>query len=392
MPDGRLRKAAIAALLVAFALVALGLWPRSDAGAFVTAPVTRGDLVRSINATGAVNPVVTVQVGTYVSGVVQALECDFNTRVVAGQRCAKIDPRPYQVAVDQARANLVAAQAQLAKDRANLTFAARVWQNDRGLVEQGVVSQETADSDQSASEQAKAQVGVDEATIAQRKAALDAAQVDLGYTDIVSPVDGVVVSRNVDVGQTVAASFQTPTLFLIARDLTQMQVDTSVSESDVGTAKLDQPVSFTVEAYPGRTFSGKVTQLRQAPITVQNVVTYDVVVGVENHDLALLPGMTANVRIETERRRAVLAVPLRAVRFEPRDHDGDHGETADADSHRVWVLRDGRLTAVPVQLGIDDGNSVEVVSDALSPGDPVVVDERGTSRTGAAARRSPFAL
>src|SRR5262245_33778477 len=188
-----LRNRVFAAGAAAVALAAFWLWPRSDAAEFVTAPVARGELVRSINATGAVNPVVTVQVGTYVSGVIQLLECDFNTRVTAGQRCAKIDPRPYQVAVDQARANLAAAQAQLVKDKANLAYAKRVWESDRGLVEQGVVSQETADADQSAYEQARAQVGVDEATIAQRRAALDAAQVDLGYTDIVSPVDGVVV-------------------------------------------------------------------------------------------------------------------------------------------------------------------------------------------------------
>ena len=381
----------IAAIGACVLLAAIWLWPRSDGEQYVTAPVAHGALVRAINATGAVNPVVTVQVGTYVSGVVQSLECDFNTRVTAGQRCAKIDPRPYQVAVDQARANLAAAQAQLVKDRASLAFAKRVWESDRGLVEQGVVSQETADADQSAYDQARAQVGVDEATIAQRRAALDAAQVDLGYTDIVSPVDGVVVSRNVDMGQTVAASFQTPTLFLIARDLTQMQVDTSVSESDVGAAKLAQEATFTVEAYPNRIFHGKVTQLRQAPITVQNVVTYNIVVGVENRDLALLPGMTANVHIVTERREAALSVPLQALRFEPpEDVDGDGDGSGDA--KRVFVLRDGELAAVPVQLGIDDGNSVEVMSADLAPGDAVVVDRVGANRSDKAARRSPFAF
>jgi HlyD family secretion protein len=385
----------LAAAAVAVLLAAFWLWPRSDAAGFVTAPVARGELVRSINATGAVNPVVTVQVGTYVSGVVQTLECDFNTRVSAGQRCAKIDPRPYQVAVDQARANLVAAQAQLTKDRASLEFAKRVWESDRGLVEQGVVSKETADSDQSAYDQARAQVGVDEATIVQRRAALDAAQVQLDYTDIVSPVDGVVVSRNVDMGQTVAASFQTPTLFLIARDLTQMQVDTSVSESDVGAAKVGQDATFTVEAYPDRVFRGKVAQLRQAPITVQNVVTYNIVVNVDNPDLALLPGMTANVHIVTDRRANALSVPVQAVRFEPRgsgaDHDGKDGKES-GDAKRVWVLRDGKLVAVPVQVGIDDGNSIEVVSAELAPGDEVVVDRRAGSRAGNAAKRSPFAF
>ena len=391
MLDGRLRRGAIAALGVALALAAFWLWPRSDGEEFVTAPVTRGDLVRAINATGAVNPVVTVQVGTYVSGVVQSLECDFNTRVTAGQRCAKIDPRPYQVAVDQARANLAAAQAQLAKDKASLAFAKRVWESDRGLVEQGVVSQETADADQSAYEQARAQVGVDEATIAQRRAALDAAQVDLGYTDIVSPVDGVVVSRNVDVGQTVAASFQTPTLFLIARDLTQMQLDTSVSESDVGAAKVGQEATFTVEAYPNRVFHGKVTQLRQAPITVQNVVTYNIVVGVENPDLALLPGMTANVHIVAERREDALSVPIQAVRFEPHADGAGDGDGS-GNPKRVWLLRAGKLVAVPVELGIDDGSSVEVVSADLAPGDEVIVDRAGVNRSDKAARRSPFSF
>ena len=381
----------IAAIGAGVLLAVFWLWPRSDGDEFVTAPVAHGDLVRAINATGAVNPVVTVQVGTYVSGVVQSLECDFNTRVTAGQRCAKIDPRPYQVAVDQARANLAAAQAQLVKDKANLAFAQRVWESDRGLVEQGVVSQETANADQSAYEQARAQIGVDEATIAQRRAALDAAQVDLGYTDIVSPVDGVVVSRNVDMGQTVAASFQTPTLFLIARDLTQMQVDTSVSESDVGAAKVGQEATFTVEAYPNRVFHGKVSQLRQAPITVQNVVTYNIVVGVENRDLALLPGMTANVHIVTERREATLSVPIQATRFEPHV-DGDDDGDGSGGAKRVWVLRGGKLVAVPVQLGIDDGNSVEVVSADLAPGDQVVVDRAGVNRSDKAARRSPFSF
>ena len=382
----------IAAVGACVLLAVIALWPSSDGEDYVTAPVVHGPLVRAINATGAVNPVVTVQVGTYVSGVVQSLECDFNTRVTAGQRCAKIDPRPYQVAVDQARANLAAARAQLVKDKANLAFAKRVWESDRGLVEQGVVSQETADADQSAYEQARAQIVVDEATIAQRRAALDAAEVDLGYTDIVSPVDGVVVSRNVDVGQTVAAIFQTPTLFLIAQDLTQMQVDTSVSESDVGAAKVGQEATFTVEAYPGRTFSGKVTQLRQAPITVQNVVTYNIVVGVENRDLALLPGMTANVRIVTDRRDAALSVPLQAIRFEPETDGAGDGDGA-ADGKRVWVLRDGELVAVPVQIGIDDGNSIEVVSADLAAGDEVVVDRAGgANRSDQAARKSPFAF
>jgi HlyD family secretion protein len=371
------------AATAALALGADRLWRAGDGAEFVTAPAARVDLVRSISATGAVNPVVTVQVGTHVSGPIQEITCDFNTKVVAGQRCALIDPRPYQVALDQARANLLEAEAQLAKDRASLAYAERVHADDRGLIEEGAVSQRRADNDLSAYEQALAQVHLDEAAIAQRRAARGAAQVDLDYTEIKSPVDGIVVSRNVDVGQTVAASFQTPTLFLIARDLTQMQVDASVSESDVGGVKLSQQAEFTVDAFPSRTFTGRVAQLREAPITVQNVVTYDVVIGVDNDDLSLLPGMTANVHIATDRRSGVLAVPLRALRFDP-------GGTADGHRDRVWVLERGEPVEVAVRVGIDDGTSVEVTGSGLAAGVPVIVDRTDVRDRAGAPQHSPF--
>jgi HlyD family secretion protein len=377
----------------AAALLALGasfLWRGRDAAAFVTAPATRADLVRAISATGAVNPVVTVQVGSYVSGPIQEITCDFNTKVVAGQRCALIDQRSYQVELDQARANLAAAEAQLVKDRASLAYAQRVHESNRGMVEDGAVSRREADNDLSNFEQARAQVKLDVATIAQRKAALDAAQVNLDYTEIVSPVDGIVVSRNVDVGQTVAASFQTPTLFLIARDLTKMQVDASVSESDVGGVKVGQGAEFTVEAFPGRTFSGNVSQIRQAPITVQNVVTYDVVIGVDNADLTLLPGMTANVRIVTDERDGALTVPLQALRFDPGGAAADR-HPAEPGSHQVWVMRDSGPVAVPVQVGIDDGTLAEITGGGLADGDHVLVDRAGGRSGGDAPRRSPFA-
>jgi HlyD family secretion protein len=247
---------------------------------------------------------------------------------------------------------------------------------------------------------------------------LDAAQVNLDYTSIISPVDGVVVSRSIDVGQTVAASFQTPTLFLIAKDLTKMQVDTNVSESDVGAAKVGQKASFTVESYPNKIFWGRVTQLRQAPITVQNVVTYDVVVSVDNPDLQLLPGMTANTRIITDERTDVLRVPLQAPRFSPRGlgHAEASGETAEPErpiegtneqrqagegTHqhkravetRVWVLRAGQPEAVPVTAGLSDSTFVEITSGDLTVGDKVVVNEirSGEKKTGGSPPpRSPL--
>lgn len=391
----------LVAVVIVAAVAGAYLWWRAPAetAQFVTAPATRGSVSRAVVATGTVNPVVTVQVGTYVSGVIKELHCDFNTHVKAGQLCAKIDPRPYQLTVDQAAANLASSQAQLAKDQATLVYAQLNFERDSKLLTQGVVSQDTVDSDKSALDQAKAQVSLDNATIQQRQAALNAAKVNLDYTNIISPVDGIVVSRNVDVGQTVAASFQTPTLFLIAKDLTKMQVDTNVSESDVGGVKLGDKASFTVEAYPNLTFWGKVTQVRQAPITVQNVVTYDVVVGVDNPELKLLPGMTANTRIVTDERNDVLRVPVSALRFSPTGvQQAAGGESAGAAKppagDRVWVLRNGQPHPVPVTRGLSDGTYVEIVGSDLKPDDPVIVNEvkSGDKAGGSSPARPPFRL
>ena len=385
------------ALLAAAVLLAAGAvawWTRKPVRSFVTVPVTVGDVARSIVATGTVNPVVTVQVGTYVSGPIQSISCDYNTQVKAGQLCAKIDPRPYQEALDQAKANVATARSQLHKDQASLVYAKINYERDSGLRKTGVVSQDTLDSDKSAYDQAVAQVALDEAVIEQRQAALDAAQVNLDYTDIVSPVNGTVVSRNVDVGQTVAASFQTPTLFLIAKDLTKMQVDTNVSESDVGAAQVGQKARFTVEAYPHKVFEGQVVQVRRAPITVQNVVTYDVVIGVDNPDLLLFPGMTANARIIVAERTGVPTVPTQALRFDPRGlrASDEAGASPKQDGQRVWVLRDGRPAPVKVSVGIDDGTRVEIVGDAPAVGDPVIIEQSGGGgqREAGSQPRSPF--
>lgn len=370
---------------MAVALVALGVWLSQrgpERPRYVTAQVTEGPVVRVITASGTVNPVITVQVGTYVSGVIQDLHCDFNTKVKAGQLCAKIDPRPYQVVVDQATANLASAEAQLRKDEASLAYAKVNYERDQSLLKQGIVSQDAVDIDRTTYEQAAAQVHLDQALIREREAALRAATVNLNYTNIISPVDGIVVSRNVNVGQTVAASFQTPTLFLIAQDLTKMQVDTNVSESDVGGAKVGQPATFTVEAFPNRVYRGAVAEVRQAPITVQNVVTYDVVVTVDNSDLSLLPGMTANTRIIAAERDNVLRVPVQALRFAPSagraerkgGSKSDRGASGEREN-RVWIQKDGALAPVPVTIGLDDGAFAEIVRGDLHPGDEVVLNE-----------------
>ena len=384
--------AAIATILVA--MLAFAWWiEQTPPTTFVTAKVTRADVARSIITTGSVNPVVTVRVGTYVSGPIQSIACDFNTEVEAGQLCAKIDPRTYQQVVDQAKANLDIAVAQLEKDQANLDYARLAYERDRRLRETGVVSQDAVDLDKNTFDQAAAQVDLDRAMIAQRRAALEAAQVNLDYTDIVSPVNGIVVSRNVDMGQTVAASFQTPTLFLIAQDLEKMQVDTNVSESDVGAAREGQRATFTVEAHPDRIFEGKVTQVRRAPITVQNVVTYDVVVGCDNSDMLLFSGMTADVRIIVDEHRNVLTVPEDALRFDP---DGSEGvpateRKASPDQRHVWVLRDETPVRVAITVGLSDGTRAEITGNALSTDDRVIVDETEGDDAGRKARsRSPF--
>lgn len=389
--------------LLALAVIVMAgagyLWWRGQPKApqYVTVPATQGAVVRSIIATGTVNPVVTVQVGTYVSGVIQALHCDYNTRVKAGQLCAKIDPRPYQVVVDQDAANLASARAQLNKDKASLAYAKTNYERDLKLLKKGIVSQDAVDSDKSAFDQGTAQVALDEATIKQREAALKAAQVNLDYTNIVSPVDGIVVSRSIDVGQTVAASFQTPTLFLIAKDLTKMEVDTNVSESDVGGARIGQKASFTVEAYPNKTFWGRVTQVRQAPVTVQNVVTYNVVVSVDNPEGELLPGMTANTRIISDERENVLRVPQQALRYSPgglsQQGDGEAGAAElkpEQAAARVWVLRHGRPEPVSVVAGLDDGAFTEIVSGGLKSGDRVIINEIRSERSSTRPQRPPF--
>ena len=345
---------------------------------FITAAVTRGPLVRSVTATGTVNPVTTVQVGTYVSGPIVAIKADFNSAVKAGQLIAKIDPRPFAAQVDLSMAALANAHAQLTKDQANLAYQKITYQRDQALRHENVISQDQVDSQFNTYNQAIAQIALDQAAIQQQQASLKAAQLNLYYTNIISPVDGTVVSRNVDVGQTVAASYQTPTLFLVARDLTKMQVDSNVSESDVGNIRVGQPVDFTVDAYPTRTFAGTVAQVRQAPITVQNVVTYDVVINVANPELLLMPGMTANLTIVEARRADVLRVPLRALAFAPRRH-GSASSTADpaASEHsaRVFIVGDnGRPHPVPITRGLDDGTYAEVLSGDLKEGDQVITD------------------
>jgi HlyD family secretion protein len=418
---------------VLLALLAVFLWwwfARDPPLRYVTARVSRGDIQRTVTMTGTLNPVVTAQVESYVSGNIKTWTCDYNTLVKVGQICATIDPLPFQVVVDQDTASLHSAQAALAKDRVAVANQEKIYAYDEKLIGEGIVSQEQINTDKATLDQDRAQVNLDIANVAQQKALLHGAEVNLAYTRIPSPVNGMVITRYIDVGQTVVSSLSASPLFLIGKDMHFMQVDTNVSEADVGGVKPAEKSFFTVQAYPSRTFWGSVRQIREGPITVQNVVTYDVVVDVKNDDLALFPGMTADAHIITAERKNVLRVPLPAIRFNPegiaRERSGRgggrgagqgesraeaqtgaeasqpgervfehsasmaasaggprpnpgpfpgaaHGVGA-ASRARVWVLRNGRLVAVRVRTGLDDGTLIEVSGDDLHEGDEIVIN------------------
>lgn len=382
--------------------VAAGRWwwvsPKKEQPvSYITAAVERGEIARVVVATGTVNPVTTVQVGTYVSGPIKELFVDFNSAVKKGQRLAQIDPRTFSVKVKQAEANLTTARAQVEKDKADLTFKHSVLKRTRELFERNLIAKQEVEAAERDTNQAQAQLELDQARVEQNVAALEEARINLGYTNIVSPVDGVVVSRSVNVGQTVAASFQTPVLFQVAQDLTKMQVNTNVSESDIGVVAARQQAFFQVDAYPERKFWGTISQVRNAPQIVQNVVTYDVVVEVENPDLALKPGMTASLSVITAQREDTLKIPQAALRFRPpspkkdgksQDEGGNggrpqgrpRGEKPGGDSPQVWMTSaEQKLTPVAVQVGISDETFAELVAGNLKEGDLVVTGVR-TSR------------
>lgn len=353
-------------------LIGIVTWSWWNDGAppvqYKTASVDRGPITSIVTATGTVNPVVSVQVGSQVSGKIAMLSADFNSVVTQGHVLAQIDQQPFKARVSQARAALKSAKGNLAK--ANNMSAQRKRERDRmaTLLQQGFVAQSDLDLADTNYRDALAQVEVAQAQVDQAEATLSSAELDLGYTTIYSPVNGIVISRNIDVGQTVVASFQTPTLFVIAQDLTRMQVNTNVSESDIGGVAEGKPAHFRVDAYPKQFFEGTVTQVRNAPISIQNVVTYDVVITVDNQELKLKPGMTANVTIVTAQKDDPLRVPNGALRFRMPNVPLDKKAT------RVWVLdQDGRPRQVDVTTGISDSLSTEIVNGALKKGDRVIV-------------------
>ncbi len=365
----------IVLLLAAAAFFLIG---KKDHGPlFKTAPVSKGRIISSITATGTVNPVTTVLVGTQVSGTIKSIYADYNSVVRKGQMLALIDPTTFDAQLSEAKANYFSAKAGLDKATATAVDAKRTMGRNKKLLSENLIAQSDFDTSETNYETAKASVEAAQGQVAQTQAAMQFAETNVKYTRIISPVNGTVVARNVDVGQTVAASFQTPTLFSVAQDLKKMQIDTSVDEADIGNVKTGQDVEFTVDAYPDITFRGKVTQVRINPTIVQNVVTYDVVIAVANKDLLLKPGMTANVQVITAIKKGVLRVPNAALRFRLP------GAAATAGMRKggpgVWVLDQGKPKRVNVKTGLTDGDYTEVSSADLEQGDAVIVETLGKS-------------
>jgi len=365
---------------------------RGDAPAVLTSDaVTRGSIVSVVSATGTLQAVTTVQVGSQVSGIIESLTADFNSLVRKGQVLARLDQSTFATSVEQARANLSSAQADADRMRVMKASDEAALARARELSSKGLIPAADLQAAETAARQSAAQVIGADAKITQARASLETAQVNLAKTIIASPIDGVVIARNVDVGQTVAANFSAPTLFVIAADLTAMQLEASIDESDLGQVADGQPVTFRVDAYPSETFRGTVSQVRLNPTTVSNVVTYAAMIDAPNPQLKLKPGMTATVSIETARRDNVLRVPAAALRFKPdADVLAQFGVKPPASvkgaAKTVWVSANNPLTPVTVTAGASDGTYTEIVNAPFAEGTRVVT--RATSGGSASASLS----
>jgi HlyD family secretion protein len=379
---------ALLALVVAATITVGAFYTRrgDDAPAFMTDVVSRGDIVNVVSSTGTLQAVTTVEVGSQVSGTIESLHADFNSIVKKGQLLAKLDQSTFVTAVEQAKASLVNAEAEVERLRVGQGAAESALSRARDLASRQLIAAADLQTAETAAASARAQVVGAEAKVVQARSAVKTAQVNLDKTIIRSPIDGVVIARNVDVGQTVAASLSAPTLFLIAADLSDMQVNASIDESDVGQIHDGQPVTFRVDAYPNDTFEGAVSQVRLNPTTANNVVTYAAIINARNDALKLKPGMTANVTIEVARRDDVLRVPTAALRFKPDAKTlasagvaAPSTTSTSSKSPMVWVSENGRLTAVPVRIGAADATHTELVNPPIGEGALVVTRMASTA-------------
>lgn len=373
------------ALLIVIAAVFFFFTKNNAAPQYVTEPVGRGNIRATVSATGTVSAVTTVLVGTQVSGTIKQLFADYNSAVRQGQLLAQIDPASFEAQEEQAVASLSLARANLEKSEVAVRDTRNAWERNKVLYGKNFVSKSDLEASETSYLSALAQVKASRAQVDQAQAALKLARTNLRNTRILSPVNGTVISRSIDVGQTVAASFQTPTLFTIAQDLKKMQIVTSVDEADIGRIRTDQPVSFTVDAYADQAFQGNVSEIRNAPTTVSNVVTYEVIVKVDNPELKLKPGMTANVSIVISDKKDILRIPNAALRVKIQTPES---AAAAPRGTGVWLLENTQPRRVLLSTGISDNRFTEVLSGNLTEGSAVIVEVRDNAKK-TSARSGP---
>ncbi len=347
---------------------------------YQTAIVEKGTVMEKVEATGTIKPVQTVEIGAQVSGMIKEVYVDYNSHVKKGQLLAQIDTSLFQAQVDQAQATLAVKQANYKKYRNQTAYKKATYVRYQKLYNQGYVSKDSLESAKTDYNVNLAETASTRADIQQASATLRNNLANLRYCRIISPVDGVVISKNVEVGQTVASSFQTPTLFEVAQDLTKMRIEASVSEADIGKVKQGQEVDYTLDGYPDKIFKGVVSQVRLASTTTNNVVTYTVVVDVNNPDGILIPGMTANIEIITNKKENILTVPHAALKFVPQNHKEKY------EKQGVWVLRKRKPVRVSIETGISDDFVTEVSSSELQEGDVVILKIEGKDKKSGSPR------
>ena len=369
--------ATVLALIIAFCLFS------TKKTKYITKPVTKETITQYVEASGTIKPINTIAVGTQVSGTVAKIYVDYNSVVKKGDMLAELDPSLFQSNVDQSTAKLNNARASLSRATASLNYKKNNYQRYKNLYAKNYVSKDEVELAYSNYQQALAEVSSATAEVNAAQATLNNNLTNLGYSKITSPVDGTVILRAVDVGQTVAASFNTPTLFEVAKDLTQMQIETSVSEADIGKIKVGQVAKYTLDGYQDKTFEGTVTQVRLASTTTNNVVTYTVIVSVDNSEGFVIPGMTANVSIITSNVENALCVPNQALKFTPETNGKKYEQQG------IWTQTSGGLKRINVELGAYDDNKTQIISDEIKIGDKVCVGTLGGGKKKTSAMRAP---
>lgn len=382
-----IKKRYLVIALTAAALVGIGVTHHTAKHRvhYETQKLEQCTITQVVEASGTINPVNTVSVGSTVSGLIKAIYVDYNSEVKKGQLLAQIDPATFEAAVEQNQAQINSAEADMARIQAITEMSRKTYERYKNLYAKNFIAKSELDQAESDYLSNQAQIGAARAKINQTRASYQTALTNLGYTKIIAPVDGTIIARKIDLGQPVAASFQAPELFTIAQDLTKMQIEVNVSEADISKVREGQEVNYTLDGYPDSVFTGKVTQVRISPTTVSNVVTYSVIVGVDNEDLKLIPGMTANVSIITSKSEDVLCAPSIALKYTP-ETDGKKYKT-----QGIWILEDKEPKRIDIETGASDDSRIEIKGNGLGVGTKAIIGSSNVVKRekGQQQRRKP---